>query len=464
MGRSKVVFMPHYHEAIYTFLPVVEQLHRLGQPVLFLLPHNDHASQDLCEKFRLPTQQIPHFLWGRHLTGGVIQFLQENFKIRRFVQRFCDEVKPAAIVMTDDRRYVEAFLVSQAKSRHIPTLVVMWAATNDPQIMLAWRQKRVYNQYLSLSDRVLSWLVHWLIPQAVKHITSATSPSKHPILWQPPTAILGVWLFADYPEHPWILGGGHADRIAVAGEYFRGMLINGGVYPDKIIVTGHPRHDQLYHEGQHWQTTERTAICQEIGAPPNKKIILLGTPPVAHIKQGTRAGHVSPEQMMSYLREIIIKLLRLGDAYHLVIKIHPRDEDQALSYLEGHNQALTVIRRYEIARLIAISDLLVCQGSTIVFDAHILGIPTVTFDFYNTPGYDIWAKAGGVLHVTRQPDFLPKIHCALKDETIRTQLAVERQAFLQHYVRCDGQASTRIAQHIMTAVKQSINKRKYDDR
>ena len=305
MGSSKIVFMPHYHEAIRTFLPIVEQLRRLGQHVLFLLPHNDLASQDLCEKYHLPTKQIPHFLWGRHLTGGIFQFFQENFKVRRFVQRFCEKVKPAAIVMTDDRRYVEAFLVSQAKSRHIPTLVVMWAATNDSQTMLVWRQKKAYNQHVSLSARMLYWLVHGLTPQAVKRVTSPTSHSKRPILWQPPTAILGMWVFADYPEHPWILGGGHADKVAVSGEYFRRMLLSDGIRPDKIIVTGHPRHDQLYHDGQRWQTTERTAICQEIGVPFNKKIILLGTPPVTHIKQGTRAGHISPEQMIAYLRGVV---------------------------------------------------------------------------------------------------------------------------------------------------------------
>jgi len=470
MGSSNIVFMPHYHEAIRTFLPIVEQLQRLRQQVLFLLSHNDSASQKLCEEFNLPTQQIPHLLWGRHLTGGIIPFFQENFKIRRFVQRFCDEVKPAAIVMTDDRRYVEAFLVSQAKSRHIPTLIVMWAATNDTQAMLAWRQKKAYNQHLSLSARLLCWLVHWLAPQAVKSVKpelnvgeknsqTLISNSKRPILWQPPTAILGMWLFAGYPEHPWILGGGHADKIAVSGEYFRRMLISNGVCPDKIIVTGHPRHDQLYHDSHRWQKVERSTICQEIGAPSNKKIILLGTPPVAHIKQGTRAGHISPEQMIAYLREVVEKLLSLDDNYHLVIKTHPRDEGQSLPYLEGHNQTLTVIRRYETAKLIAISDLLVCQGSTIVFDAHILGTPTVTFDFYNTPGYDIWAKAGGVLHVTRQTDFLPAIQRLLEDETIQTQLAVERKTFLQHYVRCDGEASKRIVQNILTAINQSVSLR-----
>ena len=70
-----------------------------------------------------------------------------------------------------------------------------------------------------------------------------------------------------------------------------------------------------------------------------------------------------------------------------------------------------------------------------------------------------WEEAGGVLHVTRQTDFLPAIQRLLEDETIQTQLAVERKTFLQHYVRCDGEASKRIVQNILTAINQSVSLR-----
>jgi predicted glycosyltransferase len=103
-----------------------------------------------------------------------------------------------------------------------------------------------------------------------------------------------------------------------------------------------------------------------------------------------------------------------------------------------------VSRRYETAKLIAVSDLLICQGSTLVFDAHILGTPTLTFDYYQTPGYDMWAKAGGIWHVIRQSDLLPSIRRMLEDSAVRSKLDAERQAFLQEYIRCDGHATERI--------------------
>ena len=430
--------MPHYHEAIRTFAPIAKQLRSSGNKALFLLPYNDQASRSLCEEFELPARHIPHFLWGRHLTGGVLQFFREGLRLRRFARQFCDEVRPSALVLTDDRRYVEAFLVSQARASHIPSLVVMWAATNDAETMLAWRQKRNAQHHPSFSARILRRSVEWLAPQAVKYVDG------QPVFWQPPSAILGMRLFAEYPEQPWILGGGQADYVAVTGEHYRRILLNAGIKPAKILVTGHPRHDQLFQDGARWKTGERKHICQNIGAPAEKRLLLLGAPPVAHIKAGTRAGHITAAQMNTYLHEVIAQLLCLSETFHLVIKVHPRDESEALPYLQGHATAFTVVRRYETARLIAISDLLLCQGSTIVFDAHILGTPTLTFDFYQTPGYDMWARARGVCHVTRQADLLPAVRRVLEDPLTRQRMEAERQAFLQEYVRCDGHATERI--------------------
>ncbi|GAK58250.1 hypothetical protein U27_05223 [Candidatus Vecturithrix granuli] len=443
--------MPHYHEAIRTFAPIADQLRASGEESLFLLPYNDQASGSLCAEFGLSALYLPHFVWGRHLTGGVLQFFRENRRLRHFAQQFCDEIHPSAFVLIDDRRYIEAFLVKQAKVRQIPSLVVMWAATNDVENMLIWRQKRSNHYNVSFSEQILRRSVEWFVPQAVKYVDGQA------VFWQPPSAILGMRLFAGYPENPWILGGGQADYVAVTGEHYRRILLKAGVNPAKILATGHPRHDLLIQDGLQWKTRERERICQEIGAPAEKRLLLLGAPPVAHITAGTRAGHITADQMNAYLHEVIARLLCLDETFHLVIKVHPRDEAETLPYLQGHSKAFTVIRRYETGKLIAISDLLICQGSTIVFDAHILGTPTLTFDFYQTPGYDMWAKAGGVFHVTRQSDLLPSLRRVLEDSVVRSKLDAERQTFLQEYVRCDGHAAERIARVLQQIIRHKCN-------
>jgi glycosyltransferase involved in cell wall biosynthesis len=80
----------------------------------------------------------------------------------------------------------------------------------------------------------------------------------------------------------------------------------------------------------------------------------------------------------------------------------------------------------------------------VVFDAHLLDVPTVTFDFFRTPGYDMWAKAGGVLHVTEPAAFSETVRRALDDPETRERLAAERKIFRRTHLRDDGKATERI--------------------
>ncbi len=443
-----VVFMPHYHEAIHTFLPVIRELESLNMPVLMLLDARDAGSPAVCEKLGLKWMRIPAFAWGRRLAGGPAVFLRESLRAWRFARHFFEKIRPALLVMTDDRRYVEAFLLRQAAKRGVFGLVIMWAATNRADAMKTWRQKAAYNNPPSrLKYRFQTAVVRRIAPQAL-----VPDQDGRYLLWQPLNAIVSMRLFGCYPPHPWMLGGGCASAVAVIGTCYRDMMTEEGICPEKIHVTGHPRHDRLFHHADHWRGPERAEICREIGAPPDKKLVLLGASPVNHILQGTRAGHVSPEQLLAALRNVTADLLDLGPEYHLVVKIHPRDTGLDLPWLKGHDRPLSVVRDYDIARIIAASDLLVCQGSTVVLDAHILGTPVVTFDFYNTPGYDMWDRAGGVLHVRNAADFPQAVRRALHDERTRADLQAGREKFLQTHVRCDGQATARIMKIIRDAM------------
>lgn len=447
-----VVFMPHYHEAIRTFQPIVEALKAEGYAVLMLLDARDGESPSLCDGLGMPWEAIPPFAWGRRLHGGPVKFVREAFKARRFAHGFFCRVRPSALVMTDDRRYVESFLIRRARENGVPSLVVMWATTNRSDIMRQWRRKAAYNDpgrspIQRLKHRLMVEAAKRLAPQAVVREADGLR-----LLWQPVNAICAIRLFGCYPPHPWLFGGGCADRVTAIGPHYQRMMAAHGIPESKILVTGHPRHDALYRNADRWKNEARADIRREIGAPPEKRLVLLGTPPVAHIIQGTRAGHVTPDRMRAYLRRVVADLLLLREPYHLVVKLHPRDAGMEAPYLEGHERPVTVVRHGDISRIIAISDLLVCQGSTIVFDAHILDTRVVTFDFYDTPGYDMWHLAGGVRHVTDPTAFLPSVREVLVDEAVRSELAAARNRFMADYVRCDGRATERIADWITTAI------------
>ncbi len=443
-ASGPVVFMPHYHEAIHTFRPVSDLLAADGIPVLYLLENRDRVSPGVCEKFGLPWRRIPPFKWGRHLRGGSLAFFRESHRAWRFIREFMETIRPSALVMTDDRRFVESLLVAEARRRKIFSLVVMWAATNPPGIMTEWRERATYNRSLEtpagrIRAAMVRPIVQGIAPQALRR-----GPDGRRLLWQPLSAILAMAGLGCYPRHPWVLGGGWADAVAVVGGRYRDVIAAEGVPASKIHVTGHPRHDRTVRDGLRWRWRERDPIRREIGVPKDGRLVVLAAPPVAHILQGTRAGHIAPETMAGYLRNVVAALLSLGADAHLAVKVHPRDADLPLSWLEGHDREFSVVRNREAARLIAAGDLLVCQGSSVVFDAHLLDVPTVTFDFFRTPGYDMWAKAGGVLHVTDPAAFSETVRHAMDDPETRRRLAAEREEFRRTHLRDDGRATERI--------------------
>lgn len=452
-----VVFMPHYHEAIHTFRPVSDRLAAEGIPVLYLLENRDGVSPGVCRELGLPWRRIPAFKWGRHLPGGPPAFFRESHRAWRFVREFMQTVRPSALVMTDDRRFVESLLVAQGRRRKTFSLVVMWAATNPPGTMTQWRERAAYNRSLEsvagqtvdqIRAALVRWIVQWVAPQALRH-----GPDGRLLLWQPLSAILAMALLGCYPRHPWVLGGGWAEAAAVVGERYRDMIAAEGVPVSKIHVAGHPRHDRTIADGVRWRGPERETIRREIGAPKAGRLVALAAPPVAHILRGTRAGHIAPETMAGYLRYVVGELLALGGDVHLAVKIHPRDADLPLSWLDGHDREFSVVRaEMEAARLIGAADLLVCQGSSVVFDAHLLDVPTVTFDFFRTPGYDMWAKAGGVLHVTDPAAFSETVCRALDDPETRRRLAAGREEFRRTHLRDDGRATERIVELIQRRI------------
>lgn len=418
-----VLIVPHYSEVIFAFLNVIQALEKTPTKPLVLVQEHDTHIQQICDNFSIPTEIMPTFSWRNQLKG-LHQCLAEPLRVRRFFKGLLRRRRITAIVLVDDRRYSELFLIQAARKRHIPTIVLMWAATNSSQDMVRWRQKSL--AYLERSRwRFLRPLVRLLAPQALKNVDGQT------VYWQHPLAILTLALMAQYPPQPWVFGGGPADRVAVIGPHYRDLLIADGVPPEKIVVTGHPRHDDLVNLAPKWRETS-----------PEKPYILLAASPIAHIKQGTRGGHVSPDERDIYLHWVIKQLLELP--YDVVVKPHPRDADADPTYLHNHSRPIHIMPDEPIAPAIALASLLVCQGSSVVLDACGLDTLTITFDFHNTPGYDMWALAGAAIHVTDQAQFLPTIQSLLEDTALQATFHEGQTAAKEHYMRVDGQATERV--------------------
>jgi UDP-N-acetylglucosamine 2-epimerase len=418
-----VLIVPHYSEAVFAFMNVIQALQQGSMQPLVLVTEQDTKTREICEQYHIAVEIMPPLAW-HHQLQSLRQAVTEPLRVRHFFEDLFKRRRLAAVLLVDDRRYNELFLIAAARRRHIPTIVLMWAATNSAADMTLWRQKSL--AHIGQSRwRWLEPLIRWRAPQAIRDVDGKA------VYWQHPLAILTLALLAGYPPQPWILGGGTADWVAVMGAHYRDLLLAEGVAAQKIAVTGHPRHDDMVKLAAQWRQTT-----------PAKPYILLAAPPVAHIQQGTRGGHISAEQMHEYLHWVIEQLLELP--LDVMVKPHPRDSGKTLAYLNDHRRPIDIKADQPVAPLVARAALLVCQGSSVVLEACGLNIPVVTFDFHNTPGYDMWGAAGAAVHV-RERDSFPQIVCSvLGNSHLRQQLEQQREEFVTRYMCLDGKATERV--------------------
>ncbi len=134
----------------------------------------------------------------------------------------------------------------------------------------------------------------------------------------------------------------------------------------------------------------------------------------------------------------------------LVLKLHPADTNHQLyqQAAQAHPDTVTISEhgQYALDELLAACDAMVTRDSTVVFEANLLGTPTVTI---NLTGRDDWfpyAKLGGAVGIYQREDILPQLRKVLFDEDFRRELAQKREEFLAAQVGpTDGKATERIA-------------------
>jgi hypothetical protein len=139
-NTTHILIVPHYSEVIFAFLNVIRALEKTPTKPLILVQENHTHLQQICAECSIPTEIVPAFSWRNQLKGPRA-CLAEPRRVRRFVDDLLARRRITGILLVDDRRYTELFLIQAARQRHIPTLVLMWAATNTADDMVRWRQK-----------------------------------------------------------------------------------------------------------------------------------------------------------------------------------------------------------------------------------------------------------------------------------------------------------------------------------
>jgi CDP-glycerol glycerophosphotransferase (TagB/SpsB family) len=232
------------------------------------------------------------------------------------------------------------------------------------------------------------------------------------------------------------------------GQTSRADMIEQGVLPEQIIVTGNPGFDRL--------VLPEPDVCSRLrstlGLLDGQKMILFASQP--YYVSVFNTSHVRRKMINA-----IVQAACLLENVRLVIKPHPGDNIRELKRLIGKAPRVVIVdQAMDISPLIKTCDVLITFFSTVALQALYAGKPVINVDFPNSggAGATIYAESGATW-IARSTDEIATHIQNLTNETRNKEISsreAARQRFLYHMVYIpDGQATERVLKVVLNMLQ-----------
>ena len=206
---------------------------------------------------------------------------------------------------------------------------------------------------------------------------------------------------------------------------------------EHVTATGIPKTDRLLDPS--WANTARASVRRELGIPRDARTTLVAT---------TFHGHGQPTATIGsgHIDWSVVADGLPGDV--ILVKNHPFTRGIAPSY-PPHARVIDITERDDIDDVMAASDVVVTDFSSVIFDAALLKKPVV-YLFADTEGYE---ASRGFFFAAESYLWGPKAHseksliAAILKPTVNQ--AVFDAAYTRHLSACDGHATERVVHDII---------------
>jgi len=228
-----------------------------------------------------------------------------------------------------------------------------------------------------------------------------------------------------------------ADQVAVWGRESQRVLATHGVPPERMSITGSPKHDGLFR----FSADDIRQIRARLGAGKYHTMIVFAS---------THFGNEKHQRdIYNSLEKAIFKAASQTPELCLVVKPHPllSLSGSARNLEKSCRNIVFADPKENIADLIAASDAVVLVGSTATFDALIANKLTICPAFPGWTWNEVYEATGAVVVPRNEEDLLKvfKTACTAGSRDLLDARARARQSFLDKHVYIpDGQAAARI--------------------
>ncbi|NQV76101.1 MAG: CDP-glycerol glycerophosphotransferase family protein [Bacteroidetes bacterium] len=231
-----------------------------------------------------------------------------------------------------------------------------------------------------------------------------------------------------------------ADYAAVWGDSTKEAVLKQKVKPDRIILTGSPRHDLLINKDKGDLYAERKLL----GIPESNAVILLAS--TYHFKNTNHAD----VHILHSMQIAISNAAANTPGITLIVKPHPHEDVRETRKI--FKKSINIVfaeQNSDIKKLIRLCDAFVSYGSTATIDALVAG------KFIICPIFEGWLFSSDIFKdsgAALVPETSEEIDCIFESIANGTYLKTKenlelaRKNFINKYVyKPDGNASSRIA-------------------
>ena len=225
--------------------------------------------------------------------------------------------------------------------------------------------------------------------------------------------------------------------VAAMGHTSQADMINQGVQPEKIVLTGSPGFDHLALP----EPDLGANIRKSLGLLENQRMILFASQPYY-------VGVFDTPDIRKDMINALVQVCNSQKHVKLVIKPHPGDNVRDLKQLIDRSCPTTILdRTIDISPFIKACDILVTFFSTTALQAIYAGKPVINLDFPNSGGLSLYSKSGATWIARSTEELAAHIQNLIGEDRDKEIASREtaRQRFLTDMVYLpDGQATKRV--------------------
>tara|TARA_S200000501_G_C20868384_1_gene763086 strand:+ start:1034 stop:2359 length:1326 start_codon:yes stop_codon:yes gene_type:complete len=267
-----------------------------------------------------------------------------------------------------------------------------------------------------------------------KNIWMHDKVSKEDISFYPKWDVVAKEKCGVLPKNPWIIGSS-GNLICAHGELEKKLIINDGVDPDNIIVTGHLDHDILYDIFANKKKNKlRKNLYSKYSLNPNKPMILIGVPQLLE-------HFMMPAEEHWTFQETLCKESTKTNS-NILLSLHPKMRYNDYKFLQNKYQVKIISEK--ITEILPLSDIyLGIHGSSTIPLALLCEIPIIILDpvELNYTIYD-WIKSKFV--IKDLSNLFSTLNTLINDKKILKEIKLAHKSQKNSVSPFDGKCQDRI--------------------